>query len=61
MMGYLAAPVLYIGMVQAAPLCPIGGGNATVSNLPMTVGRAHRCRPVCWRRGGSPTAMSGRW
>ena len=36
MMGYLAAPVVYIGMVQAA-LCARLGGNATVSNLPMAM------------------------
>ncbi len=36
LMSYLAAPVLYIGMVQAA-LCARLGGNATVANLPTTV------------------------
>lgn len=35
-MTYLAAPVLYIGMVQAA-LCSRLGGNASISNLPVTV------------------------
>lgn len=35
-MTYLAAPVLYIGMVQAA-LCSHLGGNASISNLPVTV------------------------
>lgn len=33
---YLAAPVFYIGMVQAV-LCSQLGGNASVSNLPVTV------------------------
>jgi MFS family permease len=35
-MSYLAAPVIYIGMVQAA-LCSRLGGNASISNLPVTI------------------------
>ena len=33
---YLAAPVLYVGVVQAA-LCAKLGANATIANLPSTV------------------------
>ena len=32
---YLAAPVIYVGVVQAA-LCDKLGANATVANLPAT-------------------------
>jgi len=44
-LGYLAAPVLYVGVVQAA-LCNILGANATVANLPQAAYMIGSVAPV---------------
>src|SRR4051794_4332491 len=42
---YLGAPVLYIGLTQAA-LCKSLGANATLANLPSTVYKAMTPFPI---------------
>lgn len=65
-LSYLASPVLYVGVVQAA-LCARLGANATISNLPSTVfilgGVAPLLVssniPIRYERAAAATAMIG--